>query len=138
MMLMNPDHGLRQRVQGCGQNRSGGDRMNMGMQEKTGTAQAGGREPSASFHLAVSTLDMLMKGCLELFPDLVMELFDETDWQCTSIRPRGQRELPAPFEPYSVRSEDYLVDLSWNVSGEGKHVPASRRYQVMCEETPRG
>ncbi len=96
------------------------------------------RQPSRSFSVTEETMQSLLSDCLELFPFSMGWLMKRGEETCGSVMPGECRNLmPEVFAPYSVRSAEYMPEITWLSSG-GTTMRNECLYQMMCEETPSG
>ena len=96
------------------------------------------RRPSQDFTLTVRVLDRLVEECLELFPSSLRCLFGREEQVCLNVGCQGKKNLLSQvFEPYSVRSSEYMITASW-AAREAQAQQETCLYQMMCEETPTG
>ena len=96
------------------------------------------RRPSQDFTLTVRVLDRLVEECLELFPSSLRCLFGREEQVCLNVGCQEKKKLLSQvFEPYSVRSSEYMITASW-AAREAQAQQETCLYQMMCEETPTG
>ena len=98
--------------------------------------------PSRDFTLTMQALDLLVEDCLELYPPALRCLMGREGQTWSGVEFLEKRNLlSGPFEPYSVRSLEYMVHVSWHPaesSTEDRMTQEKCLYQMMCEETPSG
>ena len=100
------------------------------------------RKPGAWFLLTDRLLQGLLSECTELFPLWISALMNRPYRKPVEAKCLEAVQLmPKVFEPYSVRTPDYRVDVIWDTVPQSIHLMPERevcRYHLMLEETPLG